>query len=602
MQITNFFRRFWPILVIVAAAAGVYFFNLHNPLFWDDDDWIINNAFVHDITWDNVKFWFTHNTLAGVGLKSNYYRPFLFFTYAINYVISGIQPLSWHLVSNLIHIANAILVFFLLKRFDFGSSNSLEVQPRGFLRLNLGTLTAFLTALVFTIHPLQTEAVTYIAGRGDSLVVLFMLLALILFIKSKDSPSKSWIYKTASLISMVVGILSRETGIIFPFLLLVCYVAFISVDKFWTSTKKALREAWLYFAVVVIYGILRLTVLNFQNTLNFYAAPNLYSENLWYRMLTFVHVLVDYLRLLLVPTGLHMERSMTVHTSPFQWPVWLGVLIVAGLVWLIWYQYKKGNKEYRVWLFGVGWFFIGLGPVSGIAPINAVLYEHWLYLPMIGAWFIVVFYLAKALNYLKLKSLKAPYIILVAALVVYFSLFGYQAVKRNILWGKPIEFFQDILKYEPQSARVNNNLGNLYFNQGDRAKALEYYRQSAEVEDIFPQPHFNIGGILQTQGDIFGAIKEYEKAIEIDPSFHYSYQNLLALYAGQGNLTKAIEYADILKQLRPNDPRVYYNSALIYLALNDRKAVIENLNRGLEVVGRDSEAEELIKQLLERMK
>ena len=584
MNVSIFLRRFWPILALISVGFFIYTFNLHNPLFWDDDDWIINNQFVHSISWDNIKFWFTHNTLAGVGLNSNYYRPFLFFTFAINYLISGVHPLIWHLTSNLIHIANAVLVFILLRRFS-------------------GRLVAFLTALVFTIHPLQTEAVTYIAGRGDSLVVLFMLLAIVFFLKAKSNPSKFWIYKSASLFSMAVGILSRETGIIFPFLLMIFCVAFLSVDKFWVSIKNVFKEAWLYLGVVAVYGILRLTVLNFQNTLNFYTTPNLYSENLWYRILTFMHVLVDYIRLLFVPTGLHMERSMIVHTSLFQWPVWLGVFIIVGLVWLIRYLYRRGSASYKVWLFGVGWFFIGLAPVSGVAPINAVMYEHWLYLPMIGFWFISAYYLAKLLNYQGSTFLKIQGRTLVLIiLVVYLSFFGWQSIKRNMLWGKPVEFFEDILRYEPQSARVNNNLGNLYFDQGDKEKALEYYRRSAEAEDVFPQPHFNIGGILQSKGDVFGAIQEYEKAIGVDPSFHYSYQNLVVIYANNGNLIKATEYVEILKRLRSNDPRVYYNAALIYLAQNDRISALENLNQGLEVIGNDPEVGQLIEDLMKRLK
>lgn len=462
-------------------------------------------------------------------------------------------------------------------------------------------IVAFLTALIFTVHPLNTEAVTYIAGRGDSLVVLFMLLALVLFIKTKDSPSKLWIYKLSSLVSMTIGILSRETGIIFPFLLMIFYIAFLSVDKFWISVKKAFKEAWLYFGVVVIYGILRLTVLNFQNTLNFYTAPNLYSENLWYRMLTFMHVLVDYFRLLFVPVGLHMERSMTVHTSLFQWPVWLGVLIIIGILGMLCRLYKKRHPDFRIWLFGWGWFFIGLAPVSGITPINAVIYEHWLYLPMIGFWFIAAVYLARLFDYLK-KTRKPLFVICILLFGAYISFYAVQSIKRNILWGKPIEFFEDILKYEPDSARVSNNLGNLHFNKGDMVKAEEHYRKSAEAGDIFAQPHFNIGGILQSKGDAFGAIKEYEKAIEIDPSFHYSYQNLVVIYANQGDLIKATEYVEILKRLRPNDPRVYYNAALIYLARNDRNSAIENLNQGAVVVGRDSEAEQLIQDLLKQLK
>src|SRR3990167_8175011 len=138
-------KEVWlPIVVLIVVGFFVYFFNLSNPLFWDDEDWIIRNNFVHTISWDNIKFWLTHNTLAGVGLKSNYYRPFLFFTFALNYVISGIKPLGYHLLSNFIHIVNGLLVFLLV------------------LGVFKKKLLAFLTSLIFLIHPLQTEAITYI--------------------------------------------------------------------------------------------------------------------------------------------------------------------------------------------------------------------------------------------------------------------------------------------------------------------------------------------------------------------------------------------------------------------------------------------------------
>lgn len=573
------------VAILIAVGFFLYAFNLNNGLFWDDDDWIINNTYVHDLSWSNIKFWFTHNTLAGVGLQSNYYRPFLFLTFAINYVISGIQPFTWHLVSNGIHIINAVLIFILLRRYA-------------------GNAVSFLTALIFTIHPLQTEAVTYISGRGDPLVTLFMLLALLLFVKSREVASKPLVYKLVSILFLILGIFSRETGIVFPFILVVFYIAFLAKDRFLQALKKGLKEAWPYFAVVFVYGLLRLTALNFQNTLNFYTAPNPYSENLHYRMFTFMHVLIDYFRLLFAPVELHMERGMTVHTSLFQWPVWLGALIVLSILYIIVRLYKRGgiqNQSFKVWFFGAGVFFIALGPVSGITPINAVIYEHWLYLPMVGFWFIISFYLVRLLDYFK-SHLRALYYGLIVALIIYFSFFSYQTIQRNIIWGKPIEFFEDILKYEPQSVRVNNNLGNLYFNKGDLDRATEYYKKAADIDDVFAQPHFNLGSILQSKGDIFGAIQEYEKAISIDPTFHYAYQNLIAVYASRGDLVKAAEYMETLKQLKPFDPRVFYNSALINLARNDRQAAYEDLEKGLKVSGSDKEAYRLIVDLMNKMK
>jgi len=155
---------FFAVLFLVGFV--IYAFNLNNRLFWDDDDWIVNNPFVHSFSWYNLKKIFTTDILHGFGLNSNYYRPFLLLTFTFNYIIGGIKPFGYHLLSNLIHIGNAILVFSIL---------CLVLKKR---------LVAFLTAIFFLIHPLQTEAVTYIAGRGDPLSVFFILVSLLLFYKS----------------------------------------------------------------------------------------------------------------------------------------------------------------------------------------------------------------------------------------------------------------------------------------------------------------------------------------------------------------------------------------------------------------------------------
>ena len=584
-------REVWlPIAVLIAAGGFIYSFNLNNQLFWDDEEWIINNVFVHKISWDNIKFWFSNNTLAGVGLKSNYYRPFLFFTFALNYMISGIKPLAYHLTSNSIHIFNSILVFWLIRQ--------------AFKR----NLLAFLVSVFFLVHPLQTEAISYISGRGDSLAAMFMFLSLILFHRAEIN-GDGWlgIKKILSIVFLVLGLLSRETGIIFPVLALALYVSVLSDKTFIKSIKQGFIKTWPYFAAVIGYGILRLTVLNFLNTLNFYLEPNIYSENLHVRMFTFLPILWEYLKLLTVPKGLHMERGSAVYTSLFQWPVWLIALILIGIitVGVILYRRKISKSEslisFRIWFFGWSWFFIALGPVSGITPINALIYEHWLYLPMVGFWLITSFYLMRLLDYLKSRKLSIFYFLFSILLIAYLSFFGYQSVQRNILWGSPAEFYKNILKYEPDSARINNNLGNVYFNQRDRKQAEFYYRKAVESGDAFAQPYYNLGSILQSQGDIFGAMRLYEKAIEINPNFYYPYQNLAVIYAQQGNLTKAIENIEKLKSLLPNNPRVYYNSALIYIALQNEKQALKDLETGLKYADLDPQTGELMKELIKEL-
>lgn len=610
------------VALLIIVGGFIYSFNLNNRLFWDDEDWIINNPFVHSISWSNSKFWFGNNTLAGVGLKSNYYRPFLFFTFALNYFIAGVKPLLYHLTSNLIHIFNGVILFWL----------TLKIFKRN--------LIAFFISLLFLIHPLQTEAVTYISGRGDLLVAMFMLLSLSLFY-SAELEKGGWlgIKKILSIFFLALGLFSRETGIIFPLIALVLYITILNPESdlgiskgrtFLYFLKQGLVKTWPYFVLVIIYGVLRLTILNFLNTLNFYLEPNIYSQSLHVRLFTFLPILWQYLKLLIVPAGLHMERGAVVYTSLFQWPVWLISVALAILVFWLRYLYRKiwrsdyrqstidHSQDFRVWFLGLAWFFIALGPVSGITPINALLYEHWLYFPMIGFWLIVSFYLVKLFDYLQHSQgsrsgiptswelCRTLRMILAVGLVGYFSFFTYQSIQRNILWGSPIDFYKDILKYEPDSSRISNNVGNLYYNQGDKDQAETYYRKAVESEDSFAQPYFNLGSILQTRGDVFGAIQLYEKAIKINPNFYYPYQNLAVIYAQQGRLTKAVESIEALKHLLPNNPRVFYNSALVYIALNNKTQALQDLGIALKYSYSDPQtgklAQELTKELARELR
>ena len=175
---------------------------------------------------------------------------------------------------------------------------------------------ALLAGAAFLLHPLNTEAVTYIAGRGDPLHYFFMLASLVFFVKGR---------RWASLAFVPLALLSQEKAIILPFLIVL--VAFTQRQKI----KQAIIVSLPYFAITLVYGILRLTVLNFANTLNLYLAPNVYTEHISVRFYTFLHVLTEYARLLVAPVGHHMERGVPLHRSLFEWPVYAVAVLLAGL-------------------------------------------------------------------------------------------------------------------------------------------------------------------------------------------------------------------------------------------------------------------------------
>lgn len=581
------------IILLILIGVGVYAFNFNNALFWDDDDWIRGNIFVHDFS--HVKDIFTKNVLAGYGMNSNYYRPLLLLTFAFNYVMHGMAPFGYHLLSNGFHIANAILVFLLL------------------LYVFKKRLPAFLAALIYVIHPLNTEAVAYISGRGDPMSVFFMLLALWLFVKAEEIKKWTagrWALMGSSVVSVVLGILSRETAVLFPGLLLVFYIAFISKGGFWESVGRGLVKAIPYIALSAVYGILRLTVLNFHNTLNWYNQSNVYTEHLSYRLYTFGHALVEYFRLALVPVGLHMERYMQVNTSPLQWPVWLGILIVAAIiaVGVIFYRNSKSEarntkqfpnvknskpkvseirsldivsnldiriSDFRIWFFSWAWFAVAIAPVSGIVPINALLYEHWLYLPLIGLCALAGFYLDKLFEIVKNTQLK---MLLMLVLTIYLGFFVVMTVKRNIIWGDKIAFYEDIISYGYPTARIMNNLANAYSDTGQLDKAAQTLQAIIAGPEgrAYAQPYYNLGNIYQTEGDIAKAMEQYQKSVEVDPNFYFAYQNMAVIYARGGDWQNAAAMLEKVKSIRPEDPVIYGNLTAVYLNMGNKDLAREN--------------------------
>jgi len=514
------------LLSIILIGLFVYIFNLHNKLFWDDADWILNNPAVHVLNWASIKFTFTHDALAGIGQVSNYYRPVLFITLIFNYIVSGSSAVSYHLVSNFIHLGNSILLFYLISRW---------LKSRR---------AAFITALIFLVHPLQTEAVSYISGRGDPLSVFFILGGIALWLNGR----RWW---TAG--AVMLAILSRETAVLFPIYLGLALVAFELPGGLWGRIKASLGALLPYIGISVLYGLLRLTVLNFQNTLNFYNQANVYSTNLFVRLYTFLHVLLVYLKLMIWPTGLHMDRDIPVSLSLWTGWAWLGALIALFLIcWLFWLYKKSHNSNFPIWLFGLGLFFAALIPTMGIIPINARIYEHWLYFSIVGVAIIAGFYLDRLLSFLqKRKSALLPMVVII--MIGYFSFLSIQTIRRNILWGDTESFYKNILTYEPDDVRVLNNLGNWYSDHGDNTQARSLYEQAIAVDPSQPAPYHNIGNIIRDQGDSQEAIIWYQKAISADVRFHYTYESIAAIYLSENKIPEAIAILEKLQQAAPLD-------------------------------------------------
>lgn len=543
--------------IAIIAVLGILLYSntLHNEFLWDDEHYIYRNVYVKNFDLKNL---LTKNVGAGAQRPDNFYRPLQMLSYAIIYKFAGLNVVPYHCFNIALHILNSILIFIFI----------LEFVVKGDKKV------AFIASLVFIVHPIYTEAVTYINGTADPLYTFFSLLGLLCY--AKYISFKKSLYGFLAVLLCIFAVLSKETGMIYPVLLLI-YAIFANYSKteetFTSVSKKAIKKlpkvdnkmaksGYTFFGkaikfakenyfificaiLTIIYFILRLTVLNFKNTLNFYDTENIYTKNLHYRIFTFIKVLLIYYGLLLFPLHLHMERTVPISiTLDSDVMFSLLLLIIFGIVTLRIY------KKHPTILYGAVWFYTALLPVSGIIPINILLSEHWLYLPSIGVWIMFSYIYTKIINKKTVKYI-------IGGVGLLWTIFlSIRTVYRNRDWRDPITFYEQTLKYAPWSTRVMNNLAMAYDERGDVMKALELYKRAIANEDIYPELHHNLANVYLKLNDVENAIIEYKKAISMAPRFIHSYKRLAMLYISLRRYDDAKELLGKAVEICPEDPEV----------------------------------------------
>ncbi|UCC94799.1 MAG: tetratricopeptide repeat protein [Candidatus Omnitrophota bacterium] len=563
------YNKYIPLIVIVLVGFTVYANSLRGQFIWDDEKIVKDNIYIRDFSYLS-KIFTTHMT-AGAGGREVFYRPVQTFTYLLDYSLWKLNVVGYHLTNTLLHIAVALTLYWLMVLL-FGDR-----------------ILSFLTSIFFVIHPIHTEAVAYISGRADSLAALFMLLCFIFYIKYLDK--KSTLVYILMLSSSVCALFSRESTLVLPALLLLYH---------YTSKKKLVP--YPFFSLVgtsLIYILLRVTLLKH---LLFHGQV---QGTLIQRIPGFFVALTNYLKLLILPSPLHMEYGNSLFSLADPRAI-IGVLIlVCGLS----YIYKVRKKNAFVFFAGA-WFFINLSLHSNLYPVGAYMAEHWLYLASIGFFLIVSKYLSSC--YRKENFRFATTIVIIILVCIY----GTLTIAQNKYWREPRSFYERTLRYAPQSERMYNNLGFSYRAIGRYQDALSSYKKAIELNPKYATAYTNLGLAYYDLGNYQEAVSSYKKALELSPSDARTYNNLAVAYHKLGRNEEAIMACNKALEINPNFVDTYNNLALLYYLNGRYKKAIPifekaiklnpyfaqayyNLGNVYRAVGDDREAITLYKRAIE---
>ncbi len=576
-----------PIL-IAAATAAAYCNSLAGPLIFDDQTWIEKNPTIRHL-------WPIGSVLFPPNAENIGGRPVVSLTLAINYALGGMDVGGYHAMNLAIHVLAAWLVFGVVRR-------TLILPRFGKRFASVAGPLALTTAILWAIHPLQTEAVTYIIQRTEALMGLFYLLTLYCFIRGAsvegsgirgrgagpDIHHSSFItqhsptlWYLASVLACLLGMATKEVMATAPVIVLL-------YDR--TFLAGSFREAWrrrygLYLALAATWGVVAALLFStgfYGGTTGFAVEKFTWSSYL----LTQSGVLVHYLRLVFWPTGLCFD---------YGWPPakTVGEIVLPGMVVLsllgltLWALVKR-----PAWGFLGAWFFVILAPSSSLVPITDAAFEHRMYLSLaglaaglvMGGWMI----LDRLARAGKISRLASQSIGVVLAMLVGAAL-GVLTFERNEDYRSDLSIWENTVAKAPDNERVRNNLGYALATRGEIEEAVAEYHRSLQINPNYDRAHYNLGVALLGRRETDEAIAHFQKALQINPSYAEALNNLGLILADRGLLDEAIARFQTALEIDPSYAETHNNLANAMAILGRFDEAIPHYQKALEI-DRDHES------------
>ncbi len=604
-------NKYLPYFLIIGLGILIYSNTFHSSFQFDDYTFLVNQP--QNIDLHNIKaIW-----------KDAYPYPtrfITFLTFAINYSFFKFDVFGYHAVNLLIHLINAFLVrwLILLLLQTRRLKDSIYAQNKKSF--------ALIAALLFLVHPLQTQAVTYIAQRFASLSTLFYLASVCFYIRGRLNKSSSaagnsfFIFCT---LSAVLSMFSKETAFTLPFAIILTEAVFFIDKEHWQKHKKA-------YLIGTCFALSFCLIIPILFSADFFHILSAKSESFSHLgdtisihnyLLTQFRVLLTYLRLFIFPVNQNFDYDYPASNHFFEPQTFFSFLALA----LILFGAIRALKNHPLISYGVFWFFLTSSVESSFFPIRHVIFEHRVYLPSAGFFLAIC-----ALTFYILKNPKR-FVSIFYFLVAVCSVLTFE---RNKVWKTEIAFWEDCARKSPQKSRVHTNLAVAYLVDGQTDLALNHFNRAIEINPKDIQALNGRGAILTNRGEHAQAILDFDQVLKIESNSPLVYLNKAKNLAMQSKFTEAyaeidnalkldshyakayITRGDIYKsqqkwdealkayqmavQLAPYNAEPYYNIGKIYLVKGDSNLALKSFTKCLEIDPQNTKAREERDLLLNR--
>lgn len=530
----------WPACILGALILVFWAYApaAHAPFLFDDNTLLLN------LPSRSLLEWFS--TL----------RPILMISYWLNTTISGSDTGSYHTVNVLIHCVASGLIYLVTRRIlDWAN-----VEQR------LRTPLAGFCALLFLLHPVQSEAVAYLAGRSESLSTLFFYAAFAIFLY-RPQVRIGWASAAAVIILFLFALGSKEQTIALPALLLL-------TDYWWNPafSFKGIAGNWKLYAPLAlgaILGVVRFLPLMLHATT---AGFNM-ADLTWYQYLfTEFRAIFVYIREFIFPVGLNVDWEFSFSRSIFEYGAIVGLVALLALIVLAW----RYRRQFPLASYGFYAFLILMAPTSSILPIRDPIAERRLYFAIFGLLLIVADLLRRVKISRSVLSAACAAVLLLAALATH---------ARAEVWSSELTLWTDTEAKSPDKPRSHFQLAHAYYNSGNCAQAASEFEKTSHFKPEGYTPYnllVDWGLSLDCASQPGAAISKLSQAATLEPTAHV-YTQLAKVYGDQANWAMFDDALKRAQAIDPNFPTIYAYRGIGDLKLNRPAEAMAEFNHALQL-------------------
>lgn len=560
---------FIPILVSTITLL-VYLPALRNGFVNSDDNlYVYENPFIRYIDIGFLRWSFG-------AIIASLWHPLTLFSLALDYAIWGLNPFGYHLTNIVLHTANTFLVFLLVVQLIECKSKSLipcftkdGVREHYSFSLNA----AFVTALLFGIHPLHVESVAWVSERKDVLCAFFYLLCLITYLKyTTIGVSKKPLLYFICLAFSLMALMSKPMAVSLPIVLLV--IDFYPLKRITDRDYKRVLLEKLPFLILSIFTAL-ITIWAHHSERGL---MTLEVIPLMERIIISMRGYIFYLAKMIIPLNLSplypYPAKMDLFSFEYLGSLGLLLLITSLCFWSL----KQGRLVFTIWLY----YLLTLLPVIGLVQVGSqAAADRYTYLPSLGPFLLAGF----GVSYLFGRCNKKGYLIAtIVAVSFLFIVFMGKSLKQIGIWHDSITLWSHAIKIFPNTAdTAYNNRGSAYDDLGEHQLAREDYYKAIEINPRYMYAFFNLGANYSREGDFNQAIIYYTRCIELSPNEAKGYNHRGVAFYSLGNYQLAMKDFEMAIELNPRYAEAYYQRGLVYFASGEYMQAIKEYSMVIEI-------------------